>query len=72
MIFLYTKGVITMEEKLKMDHFSLNIDKMQFLLDEIIVPSLQVGVIVKFQAFLNVMEQSHDPLLFNMAKKLSM
>ena len=61
-----------MEEKKKIRNFSLNSKKMEYLLDDIIMPSLDANVTVKFQGFLEVMMKSDDSALTNMAKKLGM
>ena len=68
---LYAKGVITLVEK---DTITLTKplerDKMQYLLDSIIVPSLQAGVFQKFKVFLEVMEKSEDILTRTVAQRL--
>ena len=68
---LYAKGVITLVDK---DTISitkpLQRDKMQYLLDEIIIPSLQAGVIQKFKLFLEVMEKSEDIVTRTVAQRL--
>ena len=45
---------------------------MEYLLDNIIMPSLDANVTVKFQEFLEVMAESDDLALTDMAKKLGM
>jgi len=71
---LYAKGVITLKEKLtiKTSNLPLNSDKMEYLLDSVITPSLANNVTVKFKGFLEVMEESGDPILLSMAKKFGM
>ena len=69
---LFTKEVITLEQKKKIGTFPLNSDKMEYFLDNIIMPSLDANVTVKFQGFLEVMAKSDDSALTNMAKKLGM
>ena len=68
---LYAKRVITLEEK---DTISLTKplerDKMQYLLDKIIVPNLQAGVIQKFELLLEVMEGSEYVVTRSVAKQL--
>ena len=68
---LYAKSVITLVDK---DTISitkaLERDKMQYLLDQIIIPSLQAGVIQKFKLFLEVMENSEDTVTKTVAQKL--
>jgi len=71
---LYAKDVITLKEKqtIETSNFPLNSDKMEYLLDSVITPSLANDVTMKFKGFLEVMEESGDPILLNMAKKLGM
>ena len=68
---LFAKGVITLVEK---DTISitkpLERDKMQYLLDKIIIPSLQAGVIEKFKLFLEVLESNEDIVARTVAKRL--
>ena len=45
---------------------------MEYLLDKIIVPSLNVGVAVKYKRFLEVMERSGNVVFTSMAQKLGM
>ena len=70
---LYAKDVITLVDK---DTISLTKplerDKMQYLLDQIIIPSLQAGVLQKFKLFLEVMEESEDTVTRTMARQLGM
>lgn len=68
---LYAKRVITLEEKDTMSLTKpLERDKMQYLLDKIIVPSLQAGVIQKFELLLEVMEGSEYVVTRSVAKQL--
>ena len=67
---LFAKDVITSVEKETIEK-ALPL-KSEYFLDNIIIPSLANNVTVKFKAFLEVMEQSGDPLLMDMAKKLGM
>ena len=69
---LYAKGVVTLEEKEKIDSKPLQRDKMIYLLDDIITPSLSVGISIKFQVLLQVMKESGDSVLIDMAKILGM
>ena len=45
---------------------------MEYLLDNVIIPSLMIKVGVKFKGFLEVMEQSEDVVFTTMAKELGM
>ena len=68
---LYTKDVITLEDKDTIAKMKvLERDKMQHLLDQIIIPSLQAGVIQKFNLFLEVMGKSDDTVTKTVAQKL--
>ena len=68
---LYAKSVITLVDKETISLTkALECDKMQYLLDQIIIPSLQVGVIQKFKLFLEVMGKSEDVVTKTMAQKL--
>ena len=68
---LYAEGVITLVDK---DTITLTKplerDKMQYLLDSIIVPSLEAGVFQKFKLFLEVMEKSEDTVTRTVAQRL--
>ena len=69
---LYAKGVITQREKETIGTIPLKSAKMEYILDSVINPSLVNKVTVKFRGFLEVMEESGDPVLLDMAKKLGM
>ena len=53
---LYEKQVITHKEKTKIKAIMPPSDRMEYVLDNIIVPSLEVGVSVKFERFLEVIK----------------
>ena len=67
---LYSKGIITQEEKQQIQAKDVEIDGMQYFLDHIIIPSLEVNVNIKFRGFLKVMKKSGDSTLISMAAKL--
>ena len=69
---LYSKGIITLEEKEKIKAKPVESQKMEYFLDRIITPSLVVNVQVKFKGFLEVMKDSGDSTLISMATKLGM
>ena len=69
---LFAEDVITMSEELRIENLPTSSQRMKYLLDHIIMPSLQANVTVKFKSFLEVMEESEDLLLTDMAEKLSM
>ena len=70
--WLFAYNVITVRERQKIETLPTSNQKMEYLLDDIIMLSLQVNVTEKFEIFLEVMEESDDLLLTDMAKKLSM
>ena len=45
---------------------------MEYLLDKIIIPSLEIEFVTKFKAFLEVMENDDDGLFKGMARTLGM
>ena len=69
---LYTKKVITRQEKIYIGNLGLETNKMEHLLDNIIIPSLNNKLPVKFEGFLKVMKKSEDAMFTEMAKKLGM
>ena len=70
---LYAKDVITLVDKKTISLTKpLEWDKMQYLLDQIIIPSLQAGVLQKFELFLKVMEESEDIVTRTLARQLGM
>lgn len=70
---LYVNDVITIEEKeIITKTIPLERHKMQYLLDHIIIPSLQEGKLEKYQDFLRVMEESDDIPTSAIARRLGM
>jgi len=68
---LFAKQVITDHEKQIMEKTKpLDSDKMMYLLDYIIMPSLKVNVGIKYNGFLEVMKHSDDLLAQTVAKHL--
>ena len=68
---LYAKDVITLVDKETISKTKpLKREKMRYLLDQIIIPSLQVGVIEKFKHFLEVLESSDDIVTRTVAQRL--
>ena len=68
---LFAKGVITLRQKDIISQTKpLEHEKMEYLLDQIIIPSLQAGVIQKFRLFLEVMETSEDVVTKTVAQRL--
>ena len=67
---LYSKSIITHDEKQRITANSVETERMEYFLDRIIIPSLQVNVDMKFRGFLKVMTESGDFTLMSMAAKL--
>ena len=68
---LYSKGVITLKEKGQIKaNAKAESDRMEYFLDDIIIPSLEAKVSIKFKGLLEVMEESDNSTLTSMAKKL--
>ena len=66
---LFIEDVLTHEEKL--DIQMLNIRKrMEYLLDYVIIPSLQAGMAQKYINLINIMINSDDSLLRAMASEM--
>jgi len=69
---LFAKKIITDREKQIMEKTKpLDSDKMMYLLDYVIMPSLQVNLSVKYDGFVEVMKASGDALAEELAKRLS-
>ena len=66
---LYASGVITTEEKRIIDS-KIGSEKMDYLIVEIIIPSLELGNGKKYKSFLKAMEESEDTDLQYTAKML--
>ena len=67
---LFAKEVITLNEKEAIQTLSLKNKKIEYFLDNVVIPSLTNNVTVKFERFLKVMEESGDSILIEMAKRL--
>ena len=67
---LFSKEIITLEEKKQIKANPVESDRMEYFLDNIIIPSLEVNVDMKFRKFLEVMKESGDLTLISMAAKL--
>ena len=68
---LFAKEVITDNEKMLIKSKSGG-DKMEYLIVQIIIPSLRQKFCKKYKAFLEVMEKNQDTALQNAAKNLGM
>ena len=67
---LFAIEVITQEEKEIIKKKTLKREKMEYLLDEVILRSLKVGDIKKFKGFLYACEESEDHTIQIVGKKL--
>lgn len=69
---LLAKKVILSREKEIIESKLLQSERMEHLLDKIIIPSLKNGLSIKFKGFLEVLEDSGDSIMIDMAQKLGM
>ena len=68
---LFTKGIVTFEEKQDIEHFQQRDRKgMKWFLDNVIIPSLDQGMSTKYNGFIEVMKKHEDSLLRYVAKGL--
>ena len=68
---LFSKDVITLDQKKQIKTCSkIESERMEYFLDNIIIPSLNSGNIFKFKGLLETMKKSGDCALMSMAKKL--
>lgn len=67
---LFSKRVISYNEHLEIKAIPAEINRMQYFLEYIILPSLKVHLDKKFTIFLELMSQSGDSILISMAAKL--
>ena len=67
---LRAKKVILPRQKEEIEVISLERKRMEYILDKIITPSLNVQVSIKFKGLLEVMEQSEDVVFKRLAQKL--
>jgi len=67
---LIAKHVISRMEKEMIESKPLQSKRMEHFVDNIIMPSLENKVGIKFKGFLEVLEESGDATLIDMAKKL--
>ena len=70
LINLYTKDVITMDQKRIIDTNPLPSKKMEYILDEAIIPDLRAGLTTKFKGFLEAMEESEDTTINTVGERL--
>ena len=68
---LYSKDVITLDQKKRIKACPVETEQMEYLLDNIIIPSLQCDNIRKFKGLFEIMKDSGDSTLTATAEKLS-
>ena len=68
---LYTEQVITLKEKKEMQRKETE-DRMEFLLDDVIIPSLEANSALKYIKLIRVMKRSDDILIKSVASKLTL
>ena len=69
---LYSRDVITMKEKRIIGTKVIESEKMMYILDDIIIPSLEAGTLEKFKSFREVMDKSGDPVIKSVCQRLRM
>lgn len=69
---LYQYDVITQEQMEIIRQKSLKSEKMMYLLNDVILPSVRVGDIEKFQNLLKVFAESEDTTVQAVGRKLGM
>ena len=67
---LLAKKVILPKQKEEMEAIPIESKRMEYLLDKVIYPSLNLEVGIKFKHLLEVMEESKDVMFTAMARKL--
>ena len=67
---LHVKDVITSRQKEIIQNIPLNTDQMEYLLDKIIIPDLEGGKVHKFKLFLEVLEESDNPVANSVGRRL--
>ena len=67
---LFAREVITFRQKEMIEVIPLQSQRMEYLLDKIIIPTLALKISPKFKSLLEVMEESDDEKLTSMAEKL--
>ena len=69
---LFAREVITFRQKEMIEVIPLQSQRMEYLIDKIIIPTLTFNISTKFKSLLEVMEESGDDKLTSMAEKLGM
>ena len=67
---LYAKRVITLDDKTIMEAKPLEKDRMNYLLDDVLIRSLNIGYGSKYNGFLKVLEESDDDVLDDLTRTL--
>ena len=69
---LLSKGIITTDEKKMIDSKPASRDKMIYFLDGVITASLLNDISIKFRGLVEVLEESGDSTMMDLAKQLGM
>ena len=68
---LYMEQVITLKEKKEIQRKETE-DRMEYLLDDVIIPSLQANSALKYIKLIRVMKRSDDILIKSVASELTL
>jgi len=69
---LYSKKVITLEEKKIIQAKQLENDRMMCFLDDILIPSLENKMMEKYSRFVQLLQDSDDSAMSSMAERIGM
>ena len=67
---LFENKIITFKEKQQIEAKSVEIDRIVYFLDRIIIPSINANDDMKIREFIKVMKESGDSTLISIAAKL--
>jgi len=68
---LYAKGIISFEQKKKMDHYQTTDDKNRYFLDDVLIPGLQLRILEQFNGFISMLQESEDTAFQHLADKIN-
>ena len=69
LVKLISKRVVSIEQKQRINALLCNSEKVEYILDEVIIPELRSGKAKKFKGFLEAMEESDELPIVVLAKK---
>ena len=67
---LYSEDVITLDDKKRMESKPVEKDRMMYLLDDVLIRSLNMGFGKKYNGFLTALEESDDSSLIDLTREL--